>query len=306
MAEPAQPATTSASQKVLLITGATSGIGLATVHLFLRQGWRVLMHGRRTDALQYALLSLRRCLPAHVVEQNLRWHLCDLQTDACAQALIDATLNHFGRIDALVANAGISHRSLFLKTHKEVLEQVMRVNFWGAVYCIQAALPHLMATHGVIVGISSLAGCIGLPARTLYSASKFALEGFLEALRREVLPTGVHVAIVRPGFVATPIRQKALTETGAPQKTSPLDEQKALPPERVARAIWQVVHRRKKKVVTVARPAERLALWLNRLNTPWLDQLLWRKFAREPHSPLTQIRSAHHHAITQSGLERLR
>ncbi len=289
MAEPARSSKASGQQKVLLITGATSGIGLATAQLFLQRGWCVLIHGRRKEALHSARLYLQRCLPSDLLTQNLWWHLCDLQDENCAQALVDATLNRFGRLDAVVANAGISHRSLFLKTRREVLKQVMRVNFWGAVYCIQAALPHLMATRGVIVGISSLAGCVGLPARTLYSASKFALEGFLEALRRELLPTGVHVAIVRPGFVATPIRQKALTETGSPQKTSPLDEEKALPPERVAHALWQVVHRRKKKIVTVARPAERLALWLNRWQASWLDRILWQKFAREPHSPLTQI-----------------
>src|ERR1019366_6162034 len=131
--------------------------------------------------------------------------------------LINQAITTFGKIDVLVNNAGISMRALFKDVDISVLKAVMDVNFWGTVYCTKYAMPEILKTKGSIVGVSSIAGYKGLPGRTGYSASKFAMNGFLDALRVENLKTGVHILTACPGFTASNIRNTALNKTGTPQ-----------------------------------------------------------------------------------------
>src|SRR5690606_5748812 len=144
------------------------------------------------------------------------------------ERLIQATIQQFGRIDLLINNAGISMRALFKDLDLKVLKQVMDINFWGTVYCTKFALPYLLQQKGSIVGISSVAGFKGLPARTGYSSSKFAMHGFLESVRIENLDAGLHVLIACPGFTASNIRNTALAKDGNIQGESPLDEGKIM------------------------------------------------------------------------------
>jgi short-subunit dehydrogenase len=186
--------------------------------------------------------------------------------------LIRTTVKTFGKIDILVNNAGISMRALFKDVDLEVLKKLMDVNFWGTVYCTKFAFPYLLASKGSLVGISSIAGYVGLPARTGYSASKFAVTGFLETLRTENLKTGLHVLVAAPGFTGTNIRKSALTENGIEQGETPRQEEKMMSADKVAVYIANAIEKRKKKLI--------LTFYEGKLNVfvnKWFPSLVSRK-----------------------------
>ena len=159
------------------------------------------------------------------------------------------TVKEFGGIDILINNAGISMRALFEDTELEVIRKVMDINFYGTVYATKYALPHIIKTKGSIIGVSSIAGYRGLPGRTGYSASKFAMQGFLEALRTELLPENVHVMVACPGFTASNIRNTALAANGKVQGESPRDEGKMMTAERCAHLCLRAIEKKKRTLV---------------------------------------------------------
>ena len=173
--------------KVVIITGGTSGIGKALAFEFGVKGSKIVITGRNQDALHDTAMQLREkgvdVLPV----------LADVTSADDNRMMADKALATYQRIDVLINNAGISMRAIFEEVDPEVIRKVMDINFYGAVYATKACLREIIRNKGSIVGISSIAGFRGLPARTGYSASKFALNGFLEALRTELLNSGVHV-----------------------------------------------------------------------------------------------------------------
>jgi short-subunit dehydrogenase len=175
-------------------------------------------------------------------------------------------------------------RALFNDADVSVLKQLMDINFWGTVYCTKYALPSVLATKGTIVGVSSIAGYRGLPGRTGYSASKFAMQGFLEALRTENLHTGINVMWVCPGFTASNIRNTALNEQGKMQGETPLDEGKLMSAEAVAQAIIKAITKRKRTLVLTG--MGKLTVWLSKLLPGVADGLVFNHFKKEPGSPL--------------------
>lgn len=207
----------------------------------------------------------------------------DVSKEADCKRLIEETMRAFGRIDVLINNAGMSMRALFEKTDLSVLRQLMDINFWGTVYCSKYALPHLLEQKGSIVGISSIAGKKGLPGRTGYSASKFAMEGFLETLRTENLKKGLHVLVACPGFTASNIRVTSLGADGQSQGESPRDESKLMQPEEVAERILHAVKRRKRDLVMTREG--KLTVLLNKFFPGWLDGIVYKHMAKEPDSP---------------------
>ncbi|MCS7296696.1 MAG: SDR family oxidoreductase [Bacteroidia bacterium] len=256
--------------RVVWITGASSGIGEALARLFLEKGWGVIAQARREDRLQaLAKLAPSRLLP----------HVGDVRQYEVCEKAVDLALSTFGRLDALIANAGISHRARVEEVSIEVLRTVMEVNFWGAVHAIKAAIPAIRAQRGWIVGVSSIAGFRGLPGRSGYSASKFALNGFLEALRVELYGSGVSVLIAAPGFTRSEIRYKALDAYGHPHGETPLPEEQLMTPETVASAIFAAMMRRKSYLLLTTQG--RLTVWLNRLFPRLLDILIYRYFSRQ-------------------------
>jgi len=184
----------------------------------------------------------------------------------------------------LINNAGISMRALFEEADLAVIRELMDINFWGTVYCSKRALPSVMKNKGVIAGISSIAGYRGLPGRTGYSASKFAMQGFLEALRTEMLHTGVHVMWVSPGFTASNIRNVARTADGSSQAETPLNESKLMTAEECARRVLDGVEQRKRSIVMTTQG--KLAVWLNKLLPSFADKMVYKHFLNEPDSPL--------------------
>ena len=164
-----------------------------------------------------------------------------------------------------------------------VIRQLMEINFFGTVYCTKYALPYLLKSKGSIVGVSSIAGYKGLPGRTGYSASKFAMHGFLEALRLENLQKELHVLIACPGFTASNIRNSALGGDGKIQGESPRDEQKMMQPEEVAEFILTAVLKRQNSLTLTMNG--KLTVWLNKFFPKLVDRLVYNHMRKEPNSP---------------------
>jgi short-subunit dehydrogenase len=207
----------------------------------------------------------------------------DVTVENDCRKLADEAVQKFGRIDVLINNAGISMRAIFADLDLAVIRKVMDVNFWGTVHCTKYALPHLLQAKGSVVGLSSIAGFKGLPGRTGYSASKFAIQGFLETLRIENLKTGLHVMIACPGFTASNIRKVALGNDGSAQGESPRDEEKMMTAEEVARRIACGIEHRKKIVVMTMQG--KMTVLLNKFFPFFIDKMVYNHMSKEPDSP---------------------
>ena len=268
--------------KVVVITGASSGIGAALARAFARRGALLTLAARREDALATVA---REC---EALGGQVRIVPTDVTRKEDCQRLIDTTVSTWGRLDVLINNAGISMRALFVETDLEVLEKVMAVNFWGTVYCTRYAIPHLLEARGTVVGISSIAGFKGLPARAAYSASKFAMNGFLETLRIETRRTGMHVLICAPGFTASNIRNTALTADGTPQGETPLQEEKLMSPDEVAEHTIRGMEKRRRYVILTLQG--KLTVWLNKCFPGLMDRLVFNHMMKEKDSPLEKMK----------------
>lgn len=264
--------------KIVIVTGASSGIGKALVYGFAAQGCKIVMAARNMDKLSFIEQELR----AQEIE------IISVQTDVSQETdcknLIDRAYQQFGGIDILVNNAGISMRALFEDLDLDVLRRLMDVNFWGTVYCSKYALPHLLKSRGSLVGIISIAGFIGLPGRTGYSASKFAMRGFLNTLRIENLKKGLHVLVAAPGFTATNIRTTALDAAGCQQGESPRDETNMMSAEKCASLIIKGI-RKKKREIIMTFVEGKLTVFLNKWWPRLVDKLAYTHMAKEPNSP---------------------
>lgn len=262
--------------KIIVITGASSGIGKALALGFLTQGAKVALCARNLGKLQDAF--------SDIDNNNLLLVAADVSQENDCKDFVQAVLEKWGAIDALINNAGISMRALFEEVELDVLRNLMDINFWGTVYMSKYALPSILKSKGIITGISSIAGYRGLPARTGYSSSKFAMQGFLESLRTEMLHTGVHVMWVSPGFTASNIRNTALSASGDAQKETPLAEDKLMSAEECAERIIKAMTQRKRTVVMTTQG--KLAVWLNKWIPSFVDKQVYNLFLKEPHSPL--------------------
>lgn len=263
--------------KVVIITGASSGIGLACAEEFAARGAKVVLAARSTDALQ----GLKAKLEAKGTQVLVV--TADVSKEDDCKNIVNQTVSRFGGVDILVNNAGISMRAVFADLDLDVLRKVIDVNFWGTVYCTKYALPYLLKSKGSVVGVSSIAGFKGLPGRTGYSASKFAMNGFLESLRIENLHTGLHVLTFSPGFTASNIRNVALGKDGNAQGESPRDEQKMMQADEVARLMIYGIEKR--KAVMVLTGQGKLAVTLNKFFPRLVDKLTFKEMAKENDSP---------------------
>ncbi|MVN77034.1 SDR family oxidoreductase [Hymenobacter sp. HMF4947] len=258
---------------VVLITGGTSGIGRACALEFGRAGARVVITGRDAAKLAATAAELATAGIEHRTVQG------DVGLVADADRAVAETVAAFGRLDVLINNAGLSMRAKFADVEVKVIEQLMQTNFFGTVYTTKAALPHLLASKGTIVGVSSIAGYRGLPGRTGYSASKFAMNGFLEALRTELLPEGVNVLTAAPGFTASNIRHTALLANGQTQNETPRDEGKMMTSEEVAQHLRKAVEQRQRGFVLTGEG--KLVVFLNKWLPGLMDKMVLNNFRKE-------------------------
>jgi short-subunit dehydrogenase len=254
--------------KIVAVTGGSEGIGKALVELLLARGAKVSTCGRNYDKL-YHLQSRFPSYPLHTVA-------ADVSNENDCRHFIHSTIKILGGLDILINNAGVSMRALVQDASTDVLRHVMNVNFFGSVYCTKHALDTIVQRKGTIVGVSSIAGYRGLPGRSAYSASKFALQGWLEALRTEMLGTGVHVMWVCPGYTTSNIRQTALNKDGDAQGASPMDESSLMSAEECAANILKAIEKRKRTMVMTFTGKE--TVLLNKLFPALADKLIRRFF----------------------------
>ena len=260
--------------KTIIITGASSGIGKSCAEEFAKRGANLVLGARQYLTLCEIAQDLEKRYNIKAVAVQ-----CDVSKEADCVELISQAMVTFKRLDVLINNAGISMRALFNHVDLNVLRNLMDVNFWGAVYCTKYALPELLKNKGSVVGVSSIAGYRGLPGRTGYSASKFALNGFLEALRVENLKTGLHVMIASPGFTASNIRYSALVKDGSVQGNTSMEEGKMMTSETVAVIIADGVEKRKRSLIMTGQG--KLTVFLNKVLPAFLDGLIYNHFTKE-------------------------
>jgi len=262
------------NNKIVIITGASSGIGKSLAIECAKRGANVVLAAR-----QYVTL----CEIAQDLEKQYNIKAlavqCDVAIEEDCEHLIKQALTTFGKIDVLINNAGISMRALFQDADLKVLKSLMDVNFWGTVYCTKYALPEILKTQGSVVGISSIAGYKGLPGRTGYSASKFAMNGFLDSLRVENLKTGVHVLTACPGFTASNIRNTALAKDGSQQGESSMDENKMMSSEEVAQIIADGIENRSRTLIMTRQG--KLTVAISKFLPAFLDKMVYNVFAKE-------------------------
>jgi NAD(P)-dependent dehydrogenase (short-subunit alcohol dehydrogenase family) len=229
--------------KTIAITGATGGMGRALCRRFGRAGAKIALLDLHREALE----TFARELDATGIQALAL--PCDVTDEPACRASMQKVVECFGGIDVLINNAGITHRSAFAKTQMQVFRQVMEVNFFGALHCTQAALPALLASRGMIIVMSSIAGFSPLFGRSGYSASKHALHGLFESLRTELSDKGVRVMMVCPGFTATDIEKNALDGDGRPTTHPRSTTGKIATPEKVADAIYRGAVKNKRLLV---------------------------------------------------------
>ncbi|MBR4843596.1 MAG: SDR family oxidoreductase [Alistipes sp.] len=264
--------------KVIVVTGASSGIGEAMAREYAKMGAKVVMCARREEELKRIAQEIES------TGDKVAYCACDVVKEEECKHLMDVAVEKFGGIDILICNAGLSMRALFDECDLKVLHRLMDVNFWGTVNCTKYALPWIQKSKGSIVGISSVAGIHGLPGRTGYSASKYAMTGFLDTIRVENLKKGVHVMTACPGFTASNVRFSALTADGTQQGETPRDEAKMMTPEQVAHIVAKGIRRRKR--LCLMEWEGRGTHLLKKFFPALVDKLFYAVMVNEPDSPL--------------------
>ena len=265
--------------KIVIITGASSGIGKALAFEFGRKGSHVVLAARNISELQHVADDLN----------SLGFHALAVKTDVTLENdcrnLIETTIEKFGKIDILINNAGISMRALFADIQLDVMRRLMDTNYWGTVYCTKFAMPHLLQSKGSLVGVISIGGYIGMPGRSAYAASKFAVRGFLDTVRVENRKTGLHVLVAAPGFTTSNIRRAALLADGSVQGGTPRDEDHMMSAQKVAKYIYKAVIKRDRQLILTFLQGK-LTVFLGKFVPKFLDKLIYSTFAKEPDSPL--------------------
>jgi len=258
---------------VVVITGASAGIGLEVARQLSTQGAKLVLAAREPALLEAAAESCRA----------LGGEVAAVQTDVSdseqCRRLIDTAAERHGRIDTLINNAGISMHARFDQIGDvHAVERITAINYFGSVYCTWYALPHLKRSRGRIVGVSSITGKVGVPTRTLYSGTKHAMAGFFDSLRIELLEDHVSVTIVYPGFVATDIATRALGPDGKPLGKRPVNNRKAIQVDDCARRIIQAAARREREVVMARRA--KLGMFLKVFAPGQIDRMAAKGIAR--------------------------
>ena len=259
--------------QVVVLTGASLGIGAEVARTLAGHGARLVLAARDAARLQLVADACR--------QQGAEVELvpCDITDESQCRSLIDRAVARFGRIDALICNAG---QAMWARADEvadwRIFERLVQVNYLGAVYCALAALPHLKASRGRLVAVSSLAGKTGVPMRTGYSAAKAALNAFCDSLRIELAGSGVSVTVVCPGFVGTGSRARNLGVDGKPLGRSPVSEAAMMTVAECTRQLLDAAERRDRELVMTARA--RLGMWLKLLLPSLVDRMASRAMER--------------------------
>jgi dehydrogenase/reductase SDR family protein 7B len=264
--------------KVVIITGGSSGIGKALAVEFGSKGSKLLITGRNKTELDKTVWELSGKGITIAGFQG------DVSREDDNKRMAAEAVAKYGRIDILINNAGISMRAVFEEVDMEVIKKVMDINFYGSLYATKYCLSEIKKNKGSVIGMSSIAGFRGLPGRSGYSASKFALNGFLEVLRTELLKTGVHVLTACPGFTSSNIRKKSLTKDGTAQGESPRNEDTMMSAEECAAHIYNATVKRKRTLILTTQG--KLAVFFNKWLPGFADKMVYNVMAKESEAPI--------------------
>lgn len=257
--------------KVVVITGASSGIGAALAQAMGQAGAKVVLAARRVEEMKRVAMTIPKAVMV----------VTDVTKDEDCKNLIDITIKEYGRIDILVNNAGISMTTLFEDiTDLSLFRKIMDVNYHGSVACTYYALPHLKASKGLIVAVSSLTGKTGVPSRTAYSASKHAMQGFFDSLRVELMETGVDVTVISPGFVQSEVRYKALGGDAEPRNESHIDESNVMTAEECAAQMMDAIRERNRDVIIADSLRSQLLPWLRLIAPEQVDKVAYESIKK--------------------------
>ena len=252
--------------KVIAITGASSGIGKELALQLAEQKAKLVLGARNLEKLEAVAQQCREKGAEAIAVQ------VDVAVESQCGNFIDSAIKTFNGLDVLINNAGLTMWAKFEEIKDmSILQHIMQVNYMGSVYCTHYALPHLKASKGRLVGISSLTGKSGVPTRSGYAASKHAMAGFFDTLRIELKDSGVSVTMIYPGFVATEVRERALGPDGKPLKKSPVKEKQVMTPQQCAALIIPAIAKRKRELVMTLRG--KLGVWLKLIAPSLVDSI---------------------------------
>lgn len=254
--------------QVVIVTGASSGIGKALALHLAGKGAKVVLAARRAELLEQIAADCHNAGGEALAVPT------DIADQAQCRALVEKTVTVFDRLDMLINNAGLAVIArLEDYTNLSLFQHVMEVNFYGAVYCTFYALPHLIHSHGRIAAVSSLGGKAPLPYNSPYVASKFAMHGFFDSLRIELMKHGVSVTIICPYWVVTGFHEAQLDKDGLPRGPSgrAIYSKNMMTAERCAQVILRAVYRRQREVMM---GPGRLIAWLKLLAPGLLDRIV--------------------------------
>ncbi len=249
--------------QTVLVTGSARGIGYAIAEAFAASGANIILSDVQEELLEAAKVRLQAS-GAQVLA-----HPCDVSDPEACVRLVEAALAHFGGLDVLVNNAGISIVSDFEQCQPEVMSKLMQVNLLGAMYMTQASLAAIRGSKGSLVYVSSVSGIRAIPKGAIYSASKAGLRSFAESLRVELAGTGVHVGVVSPGFTTSDGAKTVMSGDGSARA---IDRPAHDTPEGVAKQVLTLVRRRQRERVLT--PLGKVTAMLQRLSPHLLDKVL--------------------------------
>ncbi len=260
-------------EQVVVVTGASSGIGRElALQLAGQKAWLALA-ARRADLLEATAEACRQRGARALAVPT------DVAVQADCRSLVERAVQTYGRLDALINNAGITMWARFDELESlEPMRAVMQTNYFGSLYCTQAALPYLKQTRGRIVQVSSLTAKAGVPTRSGYAASKHALAGFYDSLRIELEGSGVTITSVYPDFVASETRLRAFGKDGQPLGRSPVHEDQVMTAAECAHLVLQAAAGRKRDVILGLRG--KVGLWLRMLAPGLVDRIARRAVER--------------------------
>jgi NAD(P)-dependent dehydrogenase (short-subunit alcohol dehydrogenase family) len=264
---------TSLHGKVALITGGSSGIGRAAALRMARRGARIVVAARTATALEQVVAEIRR------MGEEAISVITDVAEEGQCRHAVETAVAHFGQLDLLLCSAGLSMRADLAGSDMAALEQIMRVNFFGTLYTTYYAIPHVKRTQGSLIAVSSVTGKRGIPTYSVYGASKFAVQGLYESLRVELSVDGVHVGILAPAFVDTPLRERVLGADGKPAMTPPASNFRLWPVDKCVDVLMKLILFRKRQATLPWFVGPLLAL--DDITNGWAgDRYLARKFRR--------------------------
>lgn len=260
-------------ENVVIITGGSSGIGREVAYQLAAQGASIVLAARDPVLLETVAEECRRRGARAIAVPT------DVSVESQCRALVERAIAEYGRIDTLINNAGIGMHARFDELETiEPLERIMRINYFGSVYCTHYALPHLKQSRGRIVAVSSLAGKTGVPKRSAYAASKHAMAGFFDSLRLELASEGVSVTVIYPGFVATEIGTRAVGAGGRTLGKRPVRDSAVMPADECARQIIAAAAARRRELVMTLQG--KIGQWIKLAAPAIVDRLILRTVER--------------------------